>query len=335
MKPRASTILLAAATLAGCSSSASPPPRAPLPLSQVAQVRLPGDSSRFDYASLDAQRGLLFIAHLGASQVVEVDLTTRAVVRVVHGIADVHGVLAVPELGRVYATATAQDQVVALDETTGHIVGRASTGAFPDGLAYDSRDSTIWTTNEADGSETVVDATTLRPIGTVKLGDSVGNNAYNESSADILVDVQSDNALAEIDPRQLKVIRRLHLPGCTHDHGLTLDNVDQLAFVACDGNAILLTIDLTRWTVIDRAQVGVDPDVLAYDPGDHRLFVAAESGWVTVLHLSGDRLMVEGRDHLADGAHVVAIDPSDHYAYFPIPSGRDGHAALLVERSTR
>ena len=39
---------------------------------------IPGVSAaRFDYASLDQQRGLLFIAHLGASEVVEVDIHAK------------------------------------------------------------------------------------------------------------------------------------------------------------------------------------------------------------------------------------------------------------------
>jgi hypothetical protein len=49
-----------------------PPPRVTLPLRQVGEIALPGDSSRFDYASLDTERGLLFIAHLGASEIIEI-----------------------------------------------------------------------------------------------------------------------------------------------------------------------------------------------------------------------------------------------------------------------
>ncbi|MGB8500809.1 hypothetical protein [Mycobacterium sp.] len=55
----------------------------PLPLRSVGEVPLSGDSSRFDYASLDEQRGLLFIAHLGASEVVEVDIHANRVVRTI------------------------------------------------------------------------------------------------------------------------------------------------------------------------------------------------------------------------------------------------------------
>src|SRR5258706_7926511 len=53
------------------------PPAVPLGLRPAGQIPLPGDGSRFDYASLDASRGLLFIAHLGARQVIEVDVRSQ------------------------------------------------------------------------------------------------------------------------------------------------------------------------------------------------------------------------------------------------------------------
>src|SRR5439155_19679738 len=57
------------------------PARVALPQRVIGQVPLPGDGSRFDYASVDPERGLAFIAHLGASEVIEVDLRTHQVVR--------------------------------------------------------------------------------------------------------------------------------------------------------------------------------------------------------------------------------------------------------------
>lgn len=325
---------MVAAATAGCHSGTPAPARIPLPLVEVAQLSLPGDSSRFDYESLDPQRGLLFIAHLGASQLIEVDVRARRVTRTIASIAGVHGVLVVPGQGRAYATATGANQLVALDETTGALLGRAPTGAYPDGLTYDSAERTIWTTNEQDGSETVVDARTMRVLTTVRLGGSVGNVAYDPVGHQILVDVQSDNTLVALDPTTFGVTHRLQLPGCDHDHGLALDPPDRLAFVACDGNAALLTVDLTAWTVTGSEGVGNDPDVLSYDPAARRLFVAAESGWVTVLHLDRDTLHVLGRDHLADGAHVVATDPNSGVTYLPIPHGADGRPALLIEKAT-
>jgi hypothetical protein len=68
--------------------------------------------------------------------------------------------------------------------------------------------------------------------------------------------------------------------------------------------------------------------VLAYDPVAGRLYVAAESGWVTILNQHGRALKVAGSAHLADGAHVVAVDPDTHRSYFPVPEG--DHPVLLT-----
>jgi DNA-binding beta-propeller fold protein YncE len=108
----------------------------------VARIPLPGGNSRLDYASLDSRRGLLFVAHLGASQAVEINIHTGRVVRAIGGLPQVHGVLVVPALHRVYATATGANMVVRIDEDTGRVLGRTATGAYPDGLAYDPANGT-------------------------------------------------------------------------------------------------------------------------------------------------------------------------------------------------
>jgi DNA-binding beta-propeller fold protein YncE len=220
--------------------------------------------------------------------------------------------------------------MVIFDEDTGAQQGAGPTGSYPDGLAYDPTHNEVWTTNEAGGSETVLNADTAAVRATVPLGGEVGNVYYDATSRLMLVDVQSDNVLAVVDPVTLSVTRRIVLPGCDHDHGLAIDSVHRLAFVACDGNAALLTVDLTSWQVVDRLQVGQGPDVLAFDPVANRLYVAAESGWLSILTETDRHLTVTGSSHLADGAHVVAVDPSTHRSYYPVPSGANGRPVLLL-----
>jgi DNA-binding beta-propeller fold protein YncE len=329
-------MVAAALTATACSNAPAPHQDSdpPLPLRPVGEVVLPGDSSRFDYTSLDEQRGMLFIAHLGVSEVIQVDIHTTKVVRTIPNISQVHGVLVVGPLNRVYATATGTNQVVAIDETTGTEIGRAPTGQYPDGLAYDPRRNTIWTTNETGGTESVFDAATLQPKGTVALGGEVGNVGYDDKSDGILVAVQGRNDLAVIDPAALAVAQRVPLPGCQHPHGLSVDGPDRLVFVACEQNATLLTIDQTNWTVTATNPVGEDPDVLAYDPSAHRVYVAAESGTLTTLDLRDHALAVTGSGHLADGAHVVSVDAGTHRSYYPVPAGSNGQPALLEREPT-
>ena len=100
----AAAVVVAAGAVVFSLSRGPSAPTSPLPLRAVPELALPGDNSRFDYASLDAERGLLFIAHLGAGEVVEVDVHANKVVRTIPNLSQVHGVYVVPALRRVYAT---------------------------------------------------------------------------------------------------------------------------------------------------------------------------------------------------------------------------------------
>jgi hypothetical protein len=51
---------------------------------------------------------------------------------------------------------------------------------------------------------------------------------------------------------------------------------------------------------------------------------------VSILTEQDRRLSVTGSGDLADGAHVVAVDPGTHRSYFPIASGSGGQPELLI-----
>jgi hypothetical protein len=133
-----------------------------------------------------------------------------------------------------------------------------------------------------------------------------------------------------IDPATRSVIRRVPLPGCQDDHGLALDSPARLAFNACDINSALLTVDMTTWRVTGTAMVGIEPDVLAFDGNAGRLYVSAESGWVTVLQRHGRGLRVVYSNYLANDAHVVAVDSASSRSYFPVLGASGSSPAVLV-----
>src|SRR5438874_5320243 len=114
-----------------------------LPLKTVASVRLPGGSSRLDYASIDAKRNRLYIAHLGGGLVIVFDTKKRRVVKTIQA-PGAHGVLAVPSLGRVYASATDAKQLLTIDERTNRVVASAPAGEYPDGIAYDPAERRVY-----------------------------------------------------------------------------------------------------------------------------------------------------------------------------------------------
>lgn len=321
--------LWAWAGLACTGCAASPQSSGSLPLTVVADAPLGGETTRMDYASYDAARHLLFIAHLGGSAVIVFDTHAQRVVTRILDVDDVHGVLVVPELDRVYATATGKNEVVAIDEGSLKIVARAPAGRYPDGMAYAPEVHKLYISDEHGATETVIDVRTNQPVATIPVGGEVGNTQYDPVSKHIFANVQTRRQLVEIDPISDTVVSRMDLPGAKGNHGLQILPEARLAFVACEDNHMLLVVDLVRRRVIQSFEVGDDPDVLAYDPGLGWVYVASESGTVSVFAVSQGTVTKRGEGPLGPNAHVVAVDPATHRAYFPLKN-LGGRTALRV-----
>ncbi len=301
-------------------------------LIQPRRLPLPGRPTRFDYESYDPRTHRLYIAHLGDSQVLVFDTRRQKLVQIIPGISRVHGVLAVPSLGRVYASATGKNQVAVISEKTLRVIARAPAGVYPDGLAYESHTHEIYISDEAGGTDTVLNTRTNRRVATIALGGEAGNTQYDPVRNLIYVDVQTANRLKAIDPATRKITASYPLPGCRHDHGLHLIAPLRLAMIACDGNARLLAFSLRSHRVLARFSVGKAPDVLAYDAGLRRLYVAAESGVVAAFALGGSpaapRVGKLWQGFVAPEAHSIAVDER-HRVYLPIQNLR-GRPALWI-----
>jgi DNA-binding beta-propeller fold protein YncE len=275
---------------------------------------------RFDYQSVDTAAGRLYIAHMNAGTLLVFDMKARSVVADLPGFPSVHGVLAVPELGKVYAAATGRKAVAAVDAASLRTVAHLGPIGYPDGIAYAPESKRVFVSDESSaGRELVIDGPSGRVVGTIALGGEAGNTIYEPGSRCILVAVQTENQVVAIDPRGDSIVGRYALEGARHPHGLSVDPERRLLFVANEGNATLLVVDLRGMRVISKHDVGDDPDVLAFDPELGRLYVAAESGTVSVFR-EQDRGLIHEGDLRIPHAHTVAVDPATHLVYLPLES---------------
>jgi YVTN family beta-propeller protein len=315
----------------GGSVTAAPAAHATALLQRVADSPLGGNTTRLDYESLDPGRNLLFIAHLGDSAVIVFDTAAERVVTRIPGISQVHGVLAVPELGVVYASATGTNEVVAIDEGTLKVTARAPGGVYPDGMAYAPEAHKLYVSDEHGSTDTVIDTRTNTRVATIPLGGDVGNTQYDPVTKHMFVNVQTRRQLLEIDPTSDKVIARIDLSGAKGNHGLLIEAQQRRAFIACEDNHKLLVLDLTSRQITDSFDVGDDPDVLAYDPGLGYVYVAAESGIVALFKTEPRQVSKIGEALLGPNAHVVAVDPTSHKSYFPLKN-IGGRTVLRIMR---
>jgi YVTN family beta-propeller protein len=162
---------------------------AELPLRTLADVPLTGGATRLDYQTLDSQTGRLYIAHLGSDLMTVFDVAKQTIVSDVKDLKRVHGVLAVPELHRVYASATGTNELAVIDDQSLAIVARAPAGDYPDGIAYAAKENKIYVSDLHGKADTVIDAKTNQRITTIPLGGGAGNSQYDATSDRIFVTV--------------------------------------------------------------------------------------------------------------------------------------------------
>jgi DNA-binding beta-propeller fold protein YncE len=325
-----------AALVAGCGA----PPGVPGPTASdigpslpgyrlVADLPLPGDGSRWSYQALDARSGRLYLAHQGDGQVVVLDTAQQKVVAIVPGIDSVQG-LALSGTGRLYASSNARNQVAVIDLASGRVIDRVAVGGGPDGLTYASSVGRLFVSDSRDGSETVVDAATDRPLTRIDVGPAPADSQFDPWTGRVLVAVGGSQQLVAIDPAAERVVARYPLPGCQDADGLAVDVSSQdRAFVSCGGNARLLCVDLGSNQPTSSLPVGARPDLLALDLALHRLYVASESGVLTVIDTAGTDPVVLSRGQVGRGAHTVALDPTSHLIYLPVTES-SGSSVLRV-----
>lgn len=302
-------------------------------LDLVADVPMPGAAVRFDYQSMDAEHGRLYIAHMNDDHLVVFDTASRKVVANLDGFKRVHGVIAVPEIGRVFASATGDHQMIAVDMQTLKTVGKAGPIDYPDGVAYAPGAHRVFVSDEHGGVDAVVDEATTKLIKNIPLGGYAGNTVYDPGSGGILVAVHGLNELVEIDPTEMKIVARHKLTGVQNPHGIALDLQGRLAFIAGEENHSLAVFDLKERKQLSVQQVGDDPDVLAYDAGSKMLYVSAESGTVSIFRETGQDLQPIGHCNMPH-AHTVSVDPKTHLVYFPLENVNGKPVLRIMKLST-
>jgi DNA-binding beta-propeller fold protein YncE len=287
----------------------------------VKEYPLPGPANRFDYQSLDAAAGRLYMNHMDAGRLLVFDIRAGTLVAEIPGLPRATGVLAVPSRHQLFVSAAGAHDVAIVNDQTLAITTRIGGIRFPDGIAYVPGLEKMFVSDESGAADVVIDLRTNAKRSTIALGGEAGNTHFDSVSHCILVAVQTRNQLVAIDPASERIVARYDLPGADHPHGFAVDEAGRLAFISGEGNAKLLVIDLRSMKVLATHAVGAGPDVLAWDASWRRLYVASEGGVLSAFAADGTILQPLG-EYRAPHAHTVSVDPNTHRVYLPLEDVR-------------
>ena len=316
-------------TLAAACHGGGGPPSGTL-LSLASDVPLPGGATRFDYEEIDAGKGQLVVAHMNDNAVLVLSLADGTVRAQLPNIPTPRGVTIADDVGLIFVTST-PSHLVLIDNTSLTEVTRVATGTSPDGDAWDPDDKIVGVSDQGDGALSLIPNAGRGTRTQVPLGSETGNVAYDAMRKQFWITVvkpSPPDQLVEVDPKTATVTTSIPLPGCEGAHGLRIHPDGQSAFVACENNDKLARVDLGGAHALSIADSGSGPDVLSIDPVKGWLYLAAESGDVTIWDITKPGVSLVGHDHPGGNAHTVAADPATHRVFFPLPQG-DGSSPVL------
>ncbi len=297
---------------------------------------MPGGATRFDYQDVDTAQGLLVVTHMNANSVLILDLRDGSVRKELTGIPTPRGVAVADDVGIIFVTST-PGHLVLIDNKSLTEIGRVVTGAAPDGDAWDPVDKIVGVSDQSEGALSLIANAGSGARTQVPLGAETGNVVYDAGRKQFWITVVSaspPDQLMAVDPATAKVVTRIALPGCSGAHGLRLHPDGKSAFVACEENDTLARVDLDGAHAVATAATGSGPDVLSIDAGLGWLYVAAESGDLTVFDIGQPGVALIGHDRPGDDSHSVVVDPASHRVFFPLKTGPSGTPVLRIMRPT-
>ena len=288
-------------------------------LKEIVKFDLPGPGGkRFDYLTIDPDDHYLISAHLAADQTYVIDLATNKVVATIADTPGAEGVEYVAELKKFYTSNAHDNTIGVVDLRQMKVVKKLKTEAKPDGSAYAAPFHKLYVSDERGKAEAVVDVTKDEIVKTLHFESETGMPQYDPVARKVYVNLQAQDTFAVIDPATDTVVGRYPVGKCKGNHGMALDPEHHRAFLSCEGNELMTVFDLDKKTAIAFLPLPGGPDVIKFDPGLGRIYVACYSGAIAVFHQDdADHYRKLEDFRVQHAVHTVAVDLKTHKLYTP------------------
>src|SRR5215475_9603018 len=299
--------------------TAQPKPIGGATLRQVATIDLPGPPGRrFDYLTTDDEGRQLFSAHLAAGLLYVIDLRNNTVVATVPDVPGVEGVAYIGEGRKVYTSNWYEKKIGVVDLDQMKVVKKIPTEDKPDGIAYAAPFHKAYVSDERAKALAVIDTREDRPITMLRFDSETGVPQYDHVARKVYVNLQDQNVLAVVDPATDTVVGRYPVTGCKENHGMAIDPERRRAFLSCEGNDVLAVFNLDTKKVIVTLPMAKGADVVQFDPGLGRIYVACGSGAISVFQMDDpDRFRKVEDVRVPKKVHSLVVDVRTHRLYAP------------------
>jgi len=222
------------------------------------------------------------------------------------------------QLKKLYTSNAHDDTIGVVDLKQMKVIKKLKTASKPDGNTYAAPFHKLHVSDERGKAEAIVDVQKDEIVGTLRFDSETGMPQYDPIARKVYVNLQDQNIFAVIDPVMDKIVGRYSVGQCKGNHGMALDPEHQRAFLACEENNLMTVFDLDKHTPIAFLPLADGPDVIKFDAGLGRIYVACYSGALSVFHQDDPDHYRKLEDFRVQHAvHSLAIDSKTHRVYTP------------------
>jgi DNA-binding beta-propeller fold protein YncE len=277
-------------------------------------ARISGPDGGWDYASFDAQRRRVYVAH--GDQVLAIDADSGAMRAGFATGNHLHAVVPVPGTDRIVTTNSGDTSAKVIDAATGKVLASIPAAPDTDSAVYDPGSGLVDVIGGDSGVITLIDPRALKAVGSIKVGGALEFDQA-DGKGRLYVNAEDTNEIVVVDLAAGKVLRRYPLVGCRRPTGLALVAGGRL--VSACGNGVVKILAAASGHDIATLKIGEGPDAVIYDARRGLAYVpSGRSGTLAVIALAGAAAnTVIDTVQTQVGARTGAVDPKSGRIYLP------------------
>jgi DNA-binding beta-propeller fold protein YncE len=196
------------------------------------------------------------------------------------------------------------------------VLAQVSTGQNPDAIIYEPFSKKIITCNGRGKNLSMIDPAKNTLIDSVDVGGKP-ETAVSDGQGKLFVNVEDKNEIVVVDMKTFKVINHWSIAPGDGPTGLAMDNTTKRLFAGCD--KLLVVIDATNGTIVDKIAIGEGCDGVAFDAATKNIYTSNGSdGTMSVVHeSSASKFELVENVATKKSARTITLDNQSHLIYLP------------------
>jgi YVTN family beta-propeller protein len=276
-----------------------------------------GGTGGWDYVFISSEDRHLYLSHGNQVEVVNAD--THEMIGVIPDTKGVHGIVAIPALGKGYITNGKADNVTVFDIKTLKATSIIPAGTNPDALLYDKFSNRVFIFNNDSKNVTVINAKMDTVIAIIDLGGNPEAGVSNDKGL-VYVNLEDANEIVVFESKTLSVKNRFKLSPGEQPTGIAMDKKTHRLFSACRASQLMMILDADNGKIVAQLPIGKGVDGAGFDDVSKLIYSSNGDGTLTVIkEISSDKFEVLDNVKTEQGARTITFDSKTKHVFTATP----------------